>query len=155
MTIGFIIDIDTNGSSLVVSCMWYCYGNGRNGICKFEFAEAGAPNDNDMRLFNELFCVNMVPNYEELYNMGAPLTMDMQSLDFAAEFVYTNRFDFIGVAVWLEKTPDKTHEISPNAVHGLCNEPFEQYEEELQSMAQTVGCTVKPAYWGVRPWPAN
>lgn len=154
LTIGFITDIDTTGGSLVVSCTWYdC--NDRIGLCKFEFAYADTPNDNDMRLFNELFGTNMVPNYEELYNMGAPLSFDMQSIDTAAEFVYTNRNDFIGVALWLEETPDNVHVISPNAVHGLCNEAFEQYKEELQGIAQTVGCNVKPAFWGVQPWPAD
>lgn len=155
LTIGFITDIDTTGGSLVVSCMWYNHDNDCNGICKFEFAKTCAANENDMRLFNELFGARVVLNYEELYAMGAPLSFDMQSLSAAAEFVYANCNDFIGVALWLEETPDKTHEVSPNIVHGLCNEAYEQHEEELQGMAQTMGCNVKPAFWGAYPWPAN
>lgn len=155
MAIGYVVDIDTTGYSLVVTCVWHDSNHERSGVCKFEFAEAGAANENDMRLFNELFGVSMVPNYEELYAMGAPLSVDMQSLSVAAEFVYTNRNDFIGVALWLEELPNNTHEVSPDAVHGLCNEEYKQYEEELQSMAQTMDCNVKPAFWGGYPWPAN
>lgn len=155
MTIGFITDIGTTGGSLVVSCMWYNHDNGRNGVCKFEFAYAVGANVNDSRLFNELFGINMVFNYDELYDMGAPLSLDMCNVSVAAEFVCTNCNDFIGVALWLEETPDKTHEIAPNMVHGLCNEAFEQYRDELQGMAQTCGCSVKPAFGGAQPWPAD
>lgn len=156
MVIGYIANIDITGGSLIVSCMWYNIEDieGRFGLCTFEFADAESNDDNDMRLFNELFGINAVPNYRELYDMGAPLYVDMCSIDIAAELAYTNKNDYIGVAVWLEEMPGHTHEINPNKVHGLCGEAYEHYAVELYNFANisNTGDIIRPAYWGVQPW---